>query len=93
MHSRRGNVLKSIPPTSGAKRSRMQLVPRDPSLDQIPDPDGKATGLVWPERHYELLLDPVWSKDIRDYYNAVVWEPMPQEILDLLAKIAPDISG
>lgn len=45
-----------------------------------------------PDAHDSSLPDPAWSKDIRDYYNAVMQEPVPQEFLDLLAKIATDIT-
>jgi hypothetical protein len=73
---------------------RIQLVARDLSLDAIPGPHGKAASraapIVAPDASTAPLPDAGWSKDIRDYYNAVMQEPVPQELLDLLARIAAD---
>lgn len=88
LHS--GNDLKTSPLTRGVKLARIQLVAKDPSFDPIPAADGTANSFAAPPAQDGSLPDPAWSKDIRDYYNAVMQEPIPQEFLDLLAKIAPD---
>jgi hypothetical protein len=63
----------------GTKFGRIELVAKNTSFDTEPGPD-------------QALPAPSWSKDIRNYYNAVVEEPVPQEFLDLLARIASDIA-
>ena len=73
---------------------RIQLVAKDPSFDAVPRPDGKAASraapIVAPDANAGPPPDARWSRDIRDYYNAVMQEPVPQELLDLLARIATE---
>lgn len=87
---RGGKERKARALSRGTKLGGMHLVARDPSYDRIPAPDGKVTRMA---AHDGSLPETAWSKDIRAYYNAVMLEPMPQEFLDLLARIAPDISA
>ncbi|WP_421839095.1 NepR family anti-sigma factor [Novosphingobium sp.] len=65
---------------------------KDPFLDPRIAPKGQTTASAAPEVNDGSMPDPAWSKDIRDYYNSVMQEPVPQEFLDLLAKIASDSS-
>ena len=74
-----GHTGKTSAPMRGTKFGRIELVAKNTSFDTEPGPD-------------QALPAPSWSKDIRNYYNAVVEEPVPQEFLDLLARIASDIA-
>jgi hypothetical protein len=88
LHS--GSDLKTSPLTRGVKLGRIQLVAKDPLFDPTREPNGVVNGSAVPTAQDGTLPDPAWSKDIRDYYNAVMQEPIPQEFLDLLARIAPE---
>lgn len=78
----------------GITLGRIQLVVNDPSFGAFPRPNGKAAPNAAPifatGTNAGSQPDAAWSKDIRDYYNAVMQEPVPQELLDLLARIATD---
>lgn len=78
----------------GITLGRIKPLAKDPSLDAIPGPNGKAVSSAAPNAALAANPGPMpgaaWSKDIRDYYNAVMQEPVPQELLDLLARIATD---
>ncbi|WP_298191263.1 NepR family anti-sigma factor [Novosphingobium sp.] len=63
---------------------------KDPSFHAIPERVRTAASRAAPGANAGPQPDPAWSKDIRDYYNAVMQEPVPQELLDLLARIATD---
>lgn len=69
---------------------RIQLVAKDPSFDPNPRPDGMPASGAVPGASTGPVPDAAWNKDIRDYYNAVMQEPVPRELLDLLARIATD---
>lgn len=88
LHS--GNGRKTHTLMKGVRLARIHLVAKDPSFDPRPEPDGTAASMAALGPHDGSLPAPAWSKDIRDYYNAVMQEPVPQEFLDLLAKIATD---
>lgn len=82
---RRTNTL-----ASSVTLGRIKRVAKDPSFDAIPGPNGRAASPAAPGANAGSLPDAAWSKDIRDYYNAVMQEPVPQDLLDLLARIATD---
>lgn len=76
----------------GTRFGGIGLVAKDPSIDPKAEPDSTAADMAAGDGDAAALRDPAWSREIRDYYNAVVNEPVPQEFLDLLAKIASDIA-
>lgn len=84
----------------GITLGRIKRVAKDPSFDVISQPNGKAAPNAAPNFASNFATsantgqqpDAAWNKDIRDYYNAVMQEPVPQELLDLLARIATDIA-
>jgi hypothetical protein len=88
---------RKSPLTRGITLGRIQLVAKAPSFDAIPGPDEKAASRAAPNVTLGANTGPRpdagWSKDIRDYYNAVMQEPVPRELLDLLARIATDKAG
>lgn len=90
LHSGDGRKTSTL--TGGVKLARIQLVAKDPFLDPRLAPNGRTAASAAPDGNDSSMPDPAWSKDIRDYYNSVMQEPVPQEFLDLLAKIAPDSS-
>lgn len=76
----------------GTKFGGIGLVAKNPSIDPKAEPDSTAADMAAADGDDAALRDPAWSREIRDYYNAVANEPIPQEFLDLLARIAPDIA-
>ena len=67
------DAASSLPVTAAANQPDL---PRDPA--------GRAVEQGWPA---EPAPTPAWAKDLRELYNAVVEEPLPDSFLALLAQL------
>ena len=54
----------------------------------MPDPHRPSPGPPLPEQAGGAASKPEWNRDIKAYYDAITNEPIPDEIMALMATLA-----